>query len=455
MTTGADELARLRFVAYVDGVRVPITASCDSAPGPAGFRCSSPLPPLTPGRHVLDVKAVVLDSNNALESGGAHVEVFKVGADVSMSSMSLTPSITGTPSATRQKAAPSGVALSVKTSDGARLMVDTYAVNLDGPVAITFTPDGALFIIEQGRQIRMIRRQDALHAAPALTLSDALDQGETGRFLDVVVHPDFARNHQVYVLCVAQLPGHGSQYRLERFRELNGLLAERVVLLDGIPASSAQREGIVRFGPDRRLYLGLEDLDSRSVAQDLGSLNGKILRLNEDGTVPRDNPVASPVFSRGHAIPVGLAWHPQTGDLWEVERSAKGDDEINLVTANADYGWPDPGLASRLADQNRVALGSSMEPSGATFYTGTEIPEFRGDLFFVSRARRSLCRVRFDGATHRRAVAIEPLFENLLGRLRSVTSGPDGALYVISTDRAETADAQPGNQRILRIALAS
>ncbi len=451
MASGADDLARLHFVASLDGVRVPFTASCESTPGRDGFRCSSPLPPLTPGLHLLDLKAVALDGDAVLESGGSHLEIFKMG-DRSMASASSMSEAASVP--TRQSAR-SGVAPSLNTRDGARLVAETYAANLDGPVVVAFAPDGPLFIIEQSRQIRIIRKHDTLQAAPALTLSDALERGETGRLLDIVVHPDFVRNRQVYVLCAAQSPGLTPSYRLERFRELNGVLFERVVVLDGIPVSSAQRGGIVRFGPDRRLYLGLEDLDSRSVAQDLGALNGKILRLNEDGTVPRDNPLASPVFSRGHSIPVGLAWHPQTGDLWEIERSAKGDDEINLVTANADYGWPDPGLASRLADQNRVALGSSMEPSGATFYTGTQIPEFRGDLFFVSRARRSLYRVRFDGATHRRVVAIEPLFENLLGRLSGVTSGPDGALYVISSDRAATADAQPGDHRILRIAPAS
>jgi glucose/arabinose dehydrogenase len=216
-----------------------------------------------------------------------------------------------------------------------------------------------------------------------------------------------------------------------------------------------QRGGIVRFGPDRRLYLGLEDLDARSVAQDLGSLSGKILRLSEDGTVPRDNPLGSPVFSHGHANPVGLAWHPETGDLWEVERGVEGEDELNLVTAGADYGWPDPALASRPGAQLRVPLGSSLEPGGATFYSAALIPEFRGDLFFVSVARGALYRVRFDVASHRRVTAIEPLFENLLGRPTGVISGPDGAVYVITSDQAATTDAQPGHHRILRIAPAS
>jgi glucose/arabinose dehydrogenase len=320
---------------------------------------------------------------------------------------------------------------------------------------MAFAPDGLLFVIEQSRRIRVIGKQGASHAVPALTLSEALDRGEIGRLLDIVVHPDFARNRQVYVLCAAQAPGLTPSYRLERFRELNGVLAERVVVLDGIPMSSAQQGGIVRFGPDRRLYLGLEDLNTRSVAQDLGAMNGKMLRLNDDGTVPRDNPLASPVFSRGHAVPAGIAWHPETADLWEVERSAQGEDELNLVTANADYGWPDPALASAGAAQSRVALGSSLEPAGATFYSGTLIPEFRGDLFFVSRARRSLYRVRFDAASPRRVVAIEPLLENLIGRPSGVTSGPDGAVYVITSDQDKTNDAQPGDHFILRIAPAS
>jgi glucose/arabinose dehydrogenase len=445
MAAGADEVARLHFVARIDGVRVSLIVSCDTTPTPAGFRCSSPLPPLMPGRHTLDLTAVALDGDVAVESGISHLEIFRIG-DPLIARAALVPTVE------RPRAS---IALRFNTQDGAHLAVETHVTHLNGPVVVTFAPDGLLFVIEQSRQIRVIGHQGISDAAPALTLSQALEQGEIGRLVDIVVHPDFARNRQVYVLCAAQEPGLTPSYRLERFRELNGVLAERVVVLDGIPASSAQRGGLVRFGPDRRLYLGLEDLDTGSVAQDLGSLNGKILRLNEDGTVPRDNPLASPVFSRGHAIPVGLAWHPQTGDMWEVERSLDGEDELNLVTANADYGWPDPRLASRPATQARIALGSSLEPAGATFNTGALIPEFRGDLFLVSRSRNSLYRVRFDSANPRHVIAIEPLLENLVGHLSGVTSGPDGAVYVITSNEDATTDAQPGDYRILRIVPAS
>ena len=100
---------------------------------------------------------------------------------------------------------------------------------------MTFSPDGLLFVIEQGRQIRVIGRQGTPYAGVALTVSEAVDPGETGRLVDLAVHPDFAQNHQVYVLCAAQRPGLTPIYRLERFRELNGVLAERVVLFDGFP----------------------------------------------------------------------------------------------------------------------------------------------------------------------------------------------------------------------------
>lgn len=447
LTTSADELGRLSYVAYVDGgTRTPLTkAACDPTPGPSGFQCAAPLPALSPGLHILELVALAHYGDVELESPRSRFSIVVSGVASSQSTARALPP---------QQTGQSRLALTFTTRDGARLAVETYASNLDSLVAMTFTPDGLLFVVERDSQIRIVGKQGAL-AHPALTLADALDRGEVGGFVDIALHPSFERNHQIYVLYVAQVPGTAPTYRLARFRELNGVLAERAVLLDGIPASSRWDRAAVRFGPDRRLYLGLEDLAARSVAQDLGSLNGKILRLNDDGTIPRDNPLRSPVFSSGHGAPVGLAWHPKTGDLWETERGLNGRDDLNLVTPNTDYGWPDPRLASRNVGQVRVALGASVAPVGATFYTGTLIPAFRNDLFFASEGSRSLYRVQFDAANPQRVVAIESLLEDRFGRLGGVVSGPDGALYIFTSNRAVASDVRLDEDRVLRIVPAS
>ena len=441
------ELRSLSYLAYVDGVRIPLAAaSCDAIATSSGFSCDSPLPPLSPGRHIIELAAVASYGDVPLESGRSSLVIVMAGN-------AQLPSLTSASS--RPQAVQTRLPLASRTSDGVAFSVEKYATHLDGPVAMTFTADGLLVVIERHRQVRIL---GSPHPAtvPALTLSDALERGERGALVDVTASPDFVQTRHVYVLSIAQRPGAEPGYQLSRFRELNGTLGERAVLLDGIPVSPHGQPGaIVRFGPDGRLYIGFQDLDDRPVAQDLGALNGKILRLTEDGSVPRDNPRASPVFSYGHGVPVGLAWHPTSGALWETERALRGRDQLNLVMANRDYGWPDARLASPDALNSRVELSDSLDPIGAAFYTGRFIPPFRGDLFFVSRAQRALYRVRFDAADLRRVVSIEPLLENRLGRLGGVVSGPDGAVYVFTTNRGASGDDSSEGDCVLRLAPAS
>lgn len=438
------DLRALNYLAYVDGVRVPLEAvSCGTTATVFGFHCVSPLPPLSPGRHVIEFAAIVSYGDIQLESDRASLSVVMVGGSQTLSPTSGRPA---------RRETQVGLPIASRTKDGVAFSVETFAGNLDAPVAMTFTSDGLLFVIERNRRIRVLGSPYPV-VEPALTLSDALERGERGSLVDLAVSPDFTRTHHVFVLAIVQVPGAEPVYRLARFRELNGILTERVVLLDGVPVSPSARAGaIVRCGPDGRLYAGFRDLTDRPVAQDLATLNGKILRLDEDGGVPRDNPRPSPVFSYGHGAPVGLAWDPASGALWETERGINGGDRLNLVLANRDYGWPDTRLASTDALKMSVALGDSIDPIGAAFYSGRQIAQFHGDLFFVSRARRALYRVRFDVADRRRVLFIEPLLENRLGELGGVVSGPDGAVYVFTANQGAAGDAGVGGDSVLRIA---
>ena len=437
VAAGAGALSRLRYAAYIDdGPRLPLTdVSCGNTPTAAGFSCSARLPPLEPGPHVLDLVSIVSENDAELASSRSRFS-FTISED--RPEPSTPPAVSESP--VGRVTAP----IRFVTRDGAMLTAEGYGGNFDAPVAMAFTPDGRLLVVERG-QVHVLDRTGVL-ARPALKLSDALDDGETGELVDVTLHRDFARNHYAYLLYTAQTVPGPSSYRLARFRELNGVLGEKTVLLDGV-AANPRAGGTVRMGPDRRLYLGIEDIAAQSVAQDVGSLNGKILRLNDDGSVPRDNPLSSPVFSWGHGAPAGLAWHPRTGDLWETERRPDGRSALNVISPHTDYGWPDQRLASLAA--THVPLDPSMEPAGAAFYTGTLIPRFHHNLFFVSRRERSLSRVRFD-ATNRRVEAIEPLLEDRLGGIGGVADGPDGALYVFTANHA-AAVALPADDRVLRI----
>jgi glucose/arabinose dehydrogenase len=201
------------------------------------------------------------------------------------------------------------------------------------------------------------------------------------------------------------------------------------------------------------LFVTSGDAAAPSLAQDLASLNGKILRLAADGTTPSDNPYGSPVWSWGHRNPQGLDWHPPSGELFASEHGATGNDEVNVIDRGRNYGWPVvEGNASRPEMEAPVALFSpSVAPSGASFYDGAAFPAFRNDLFVATLRGQALLRVRLDPAAPRRVRSIERLLEGRFGRLRDVVSGPDGYLYFVTNNRDGRGNPGSDDDRLLRL----
>jgi aldose sugar dehydrogenase len=336
------------------------------------------------------------------------------------------------------------------TADGVRVGVQVVATRLEIPWALAFAPDGRLFVTERPGRVRILQNGTLL-PEPALTISDVFTGGESG-ILGLALHPSFASNRLVYLVYTA-VGGAGPVARLVRYRELANALGEPAVLLDDVRAANIHNGSRVRFGPDGALYVTFGDVATPSAAQDLGSLNGKILRLSDDGTTPPDNPFRSPVWSWGHRNPQGLDWHPGTGDLFEAEHGATGNDEINVIDRGRNYGWPIiEADASRPDMQTPIAFFTpSVAPSGASFYRGAAFPAFRNDLFVATLAGRALLRVRLDPANPRRVQSIERLLENRFGRLRDVVSGPDGYLYIATNNRDGRGAPASDDDRILRL----
>src|SRR5688572_3890957 len=215
------------------------------------------------------------------------------------------------------------------TRDNVRFRVETVLTGLEIPWSMNFAPDGRLFVTERPGRVRIVTLGGASELA--LTLDGVYAQGEAG-LLGLALDPEFAQNRFVYLYYSATVTG-GAVNRIVRYREVNSRLGDRVVLLDNIPAAPIHDGGRLRFGPDGLLYASAGDAADANLAQDVASLAGKILRLNRDGTVPRDNRFSSPVYTYGHRNPQGLDWHPVTGDLWAVEHGANGNDEINAIRA--------------------------------------------------------------------------------------------------------------------------
>lgn len=337
------------------------------------------------------------------------------------------------------------------TSDGVRLGVQTVITGLEIPWSLVFTPDGRLFITERPGRVRIVQN-GALLPAPALVLSDVRAVGEGG-LMGLALHPNFADNRLVYLLYTATVGGRAIN-RLVRYREVNNTLAERAVLLDGIGGENIHNGGRIRFGPDGRLYLTMGDAADTARAQTLSSLNGKILRLTDEGVAAPGNPFSSEVWSWGHRNPQGIDWHPVSGELWATEHGQSANDELNLIRPGLNYGWPVIQGGQTRPDMESPKLfftPSSVAPSGLSFYTGTRMPALRNNILFATLAGRHIHRVRLDANDPTRVAANERLLENVFGRIRDVVTGPDGAIYFCTNNRDGRGTPTATDDRVLRL----
>jgi glucose/arabinose dehydrogenase len=319
---------------------------------------------------------------------------------------------------------------------------------------LTFAPDGRLFATERPGRVQILDL-GARTMTLALTIEDTFAEGEAG-VLGLTLDPSFASNRRVYVYYTAR-SGGGAVNRVVRYREVGGQLGERVVLLDNIPAAGIHDGGRIRFGPDGLLYITAGDAASASIAQDVASLGGKILRINPDGATPSDNPFSSRIYSYGHRNPQGLDWHPVTGDLWASEHGNSGNDEINVIERGVNYGWPRiEGSQTMTGMQTPIAFYSpAIAPSGASFYRGQRFPAFVNNFFVATLRGMHIRRIRIDTAAPRRIAAQELLLEGRFGRIRDVISGPDGFLYFATSNNDGRGSVTSNDDRIARLVPAS
>jgi glucose/arabinose dehydrogenase len=340
----------------------------------------------------------------------------------------------------------------ITTRDGVRFRVETLLTGLEVPWSLMFSPDGRLFITERPGRVRIATLGGSNELA--LTLDGVFAQGEAG-LLGLALDPEFSQNRFVYLYYSATASG-GAVNRIVRYREVNSRLAERLVLLDGIPAATIHDGGRVRFGPDGLLYATAGDAANENIAQDAASLAGKILRLNRDGSSPRDNRFSSPVYTYGHRNPQGLDWHPSSGDLWAVEHGPTGNDEVNAIRPGLNFGWPRiQGSATLPGMESPVTFyDPAIAPSGASFYRGQRFPQFVGNLFVATLRGTHLLRLTVDTSS-RRVTAQERLLEGTYGRLRDVISGPDGYLYFCTNNRDGRGSPVAADDRVLRLVPAS
>ena len=336
--------------------------------------------------------------------------------------------------------------------------VEKVAGGLEVPWSIVWAPDGRMIFTERPGRVRVIEN-GTLKPQPLFVVPDVEASGESG-LMSVALHPQFSGNHSLY-LSYAYSSG-GVRVRVVRFRETPEGLVDRKVIIEDLPAAQYHAGCRIRFGPDGKLYVTTGDATRRELAQQLDSLAGKTLRLNDDGTVPQDNPfVGQPnarpeIWSLGHRNAQGMDWQPGSNLMFQTEHGPsgfdgpEGGDEVNIVERGKNYGWPiihhkqtRAGLEPPLLEYTPACA-----PASGAFYRGSVFPQFRGNFFLGCLRGQRLVRVVLEG---RRVVSQEDLAKDY-GRIREVAEGPDGNLYFSTSNRDGRGKAANDDDRIMRLA---
>ena len=326
--------------------------------------------------------------------------------------------------------------------------VEVIATGLEIPWEIVFLPDGRALVTERPGRIRMLDARHRLQAAPVAKI--AVQAKGEGGLLGVALDPSFERNGRLYLYFTTS---EGMQ--LERWRMGPGdRLTYEADLVRGIAAGDRHDSGRIAFGPDDRLYVATGDAAKGPLAQNPSSLNGKFLRFAPE-QYRGPGPARPEIFSFGHRNPQGFDWQPGTNRLIATEHGPSGDDgprgfdEINLILHGRNYGWPAVfGSQSRAGFEAPLRVyKNAIAPSGATFVTH-QGSVWTGDYVFANLIGEQLRHVRFSGE---RLVVDEPLLTGRYGRLRTVVEGPDGALYVLTSNRDGRGAPVGDDDRILRL----
>jgi glucose/arabinose dehydrogenase len=316
-----------------------------------------------------------------------------------------------------------------------------------------------MIFTERAGRVRVVEG-GKLRPQPLLTVSDVESTGESG-LMSVALHPRFPTNHWLYLSYAYK--GEGLRVRVVRYRETAEGLVDRAVIIENIPAAQFHAGCRIRFGPDDKLYITTGDATQRALAQRLDSLAGKTLRLNDDGTVPSDNPffgqsnARAEIWSYGHRNAQGLDWQPGTNLMFQTEHGPSifdgpgGGDEVNIVERGKNYGWPEihhkqtrAGMESPLLEYTPACA-----PASGAFYRGTVFPQFRGNFFFGCLRGERIVRVVLDG---RRVVSEENLLDKKYGRIRDIAEGPDGFIYFSTSNRDGRGTPASDDDRIMRLA---
>lgn len=325
--------------------------------------------------------------------------------------------------------------------------IRTIAQNLDVPWAIDIAVDNRIFFTEKPGRLGMIHANGTLASEPIVNIHTE-DIGEAG-LMGLALHPNFTQNHLMYVYHTYAKNG-GLYNKVLMLTEKNNKIVNSKIILDGIPASDSNNGGRIKFGPDGKLYVSTGDSETPELAQNTNSLAGKLLRLNDDGTIPDDNPIPeSPVYSYGHRDIQGFAWHPITKKLYASEHGPAGNDEVNIIEPGSNYGWPievcnhSTSSAPIRFETPEYCFNPEIAPSGLTIAASNKLG-YQNDILFTTLRGSHLHHIDLETRIQ----------DNVLvgyGRLSDIVEAHDGSLYVLTTNKNAIGIGNANDDHILQI----
>lgn len=335
--------------------------------------------------------------------------------------------------------------------------VEDWITNLEIPWELIFLPDSnRALVTERTGDIRLIENnnlKEEPYAEP-----DVRVIGEGG-LMGLAHHPAFPEEPYIYIMYTYRADNGSLYNRVTRLTDQGNYGDNEEVLLDQIPAGRVHNGGRIAFGPDGKLYITTGDTWNRAIAQSMDNLAGKILRMNPDGTIPEDNPYdGSYIYSLGHRNPQGLAWHPETGHLFITDHGPSGEDglhgrdRLKVIKPGGNYGWPNKiGYMEDTEYENPLIMWpQATPPAGLTFYNN--------ELYIATLGSKALINIKlnYKGEYNYQVESIERWFADgnysgVYGRFRVVKEGPDGDLYLLTSNRDGRGNPRPQDDRIFRL----
>jgi glucose/arabinose dehydrogenase len=340
------------------------------------------------------------------------------------------------------------------TAEQHKIRVSVVARDLSQPWAIAFLPDGGMLVTERDGRLRVVR--DGVLDPDAISGVPEVRTDGNGGLMDVALHPDFSENSLVYLTYTKPVENDWGAPALAVGRlEAGALTGVRDLVVTEAYEGNSGLNGRVAFGRDGKVYMSTGGRVGNA-AQDPMSLRGKVLRLEDDGTVPPDNPFVNrgyrpEIYTLGHRNTLGLMLHPETGELWQHENGPNGGDEVNILAPGRNYGWPEISFGRNYSGDRitehptRAGMESpllvwlpAIAAAGMAVYTGDRFPAWRGNLFVGSLRQGGipgtghLQRIVFNERTEE--LRRESMLAELRQRIREVREGPDGLLYLLTAE---------------------